>query len=95
VQLLGGLGDGVFDDGVLGGLSAVVVHVDSLVDGGFVEADGIDGGGSDPLFAADEGELAENRGERGRQRIEAEVREPEAEIELVGHGDSVQAVMRR
>ncbi len=56
MELLGGLGDGVFDDGVLGGLGAVVVDVDALVDGGFVEADGVDGGGGDALFAADESE---------------------------------------
>ena len=94
MELFGGLGDCIFDDGIFGGLGAVVVDINALVDGGFVEADGIDGGGSDAFFAADKSELPQNRDERGRQGIEAEVREPEAEIELVGHGDSVQAERR-
>ena len=90
MELFGGLGDGVFDDGVFGGLGAIVVDVNALVDGRFGEADGIDGGGSDALFAADEGELPQDGDERGGKRVEAEVREPEAEVELIGHGDSVQ-----
>ena len=45
VELLGGLGYGVFDDGGGGVLGAVVVDVDALVGGGFVEADGVGGGG--------------------------------------------------
>jgi hypothetical protein len=35
--------------------------------------------------------LPQDGDECGRQGVEAEVREPEAEVELVGHGDSVQA----
>ena len=49
VELLGGLGDGVFDDGGFGVFGAVVVDVDALVGGGFGEADGVDSGGGDTL----------------------------------------------
>ena len=49
VELLGGFGYGVFDDGGGGVFGAVVVDVEALVGGGFVEADGVDGGGGDAL----------------------------------------------
>jgi hypothetical protein len=85
VELLGGFGDSVLDDGVLGGLSAVIIDIDALVDRGFVEADGVDGGGGDPFFPADKRELAEDRNEGRRKVFESKVGKPEAEIELVGH----------
>ena len=70
---------------VFGG--ALVVDEDALVDRGFCEADGVDGGGGDALvvLAADEGELTHDGDERGRKCLEAEVREPKTEIELIGH----------
>ncbi len=98
VELLGGFGDGVFDDGVGGVFGAVVVDVDALVGGGFVEADGIGGGGEDALATgwvlgaaggADEGELAHDGDERGRQSFETEVGEPETEVELICHRTSL------
>jgi len=89
VELLRGFGDGVLDDGVLGGLGAVVVDVDALVDGGLCETDGVDAGCCDAFFTADERELTQDGDERRRQRVEAEVREPEAEIELIGHISSL------
>ena len=64
VELLGGLGDGVFDDGGGGVFGAVVVDVDALVGGGFGEADGIDAGGGDAGVPADGGELAHDRDHR-------------------------------
>ncbi len=78
MELLGGFGYGVFDDGVFGLLGAVVVDVDALVGGGFVEADGVDAGRGDSFVSADEGELAHDRDERFGERFEAEVGEPEA-----------------
>lgn len=78
VELLGGFGYGVFDDGVLGFLGAVVVDVDALVGGGFVESDGVDAGCGDSFFSADKGELAHDRGEFFGKRFEAEVGKPEA-----------------
>ena len=97
VKLLGGFGYGAFDDGAGGVLvffGAIVVDVDALVGGGFGEADGVDGGGVDALAggvvgAADEGELAHDRDQRGREGVEAEVGEPETEVELIGHGSSL------
>ncbi len=94
MELLGGLGDGVFDDGVFGvaGLGgALVVDEDALIGGGLGKADGVDGGDGDALvvLAADEGELAHDGDERGRQGLEAEVGEPETEVELIGHKDSL------
>ena len=47
MELLGGFGDGVFDDGAGGVLvffGAFVVDVDALVGGRLGEADGIDAG---------------------------------------------------
>ena len=44
VELLGGFGYGVFDDGGGGVFGAVVVDIDALVDGSFGEVDGIDAG---------------------------------------------------
>ena len=90
MELLGGLGDGVFDDGVFGvaGFGGTfVVDEDALVGGGFGEADGVDGGDGDSLvfLAADKGELAEDADERGREGLEAEVGKPETEVELIGH----------
>ena len=89
VELLGGLGDGVFDDGAGGVFGAVVVDVDALVGGGFVEADGVDAGGGDAGVFADEGELAHDRDEGRGEGVEAEVGEPEAKVELIGHRDSL------
>jgi hypothetical protein len=34
--------------------------------------------------------LPQHRDERGGKGVEAKVREPEAEVELIGHRDSVQ-----
>ena len=78
VELLGGLGYGVFDDGAGGVFSAVVVDVDALVSGGFAEADGVDGGCGDTLVSTDEGELTHHRDEGVGKGFEAEVGEPEA-----------------
>ena len=92
VELLGGFSDGVFDDGAGGVLvffGAVVVDVDALVGGGFGEADGIDARRRNALFAADEGELAHHRDHGRREGFEAEVREPEAKVELIGHSSSL------
>jgi hypothetical protein len=97
VELLGGFCYRAFDDGA-GGVpvffGAVVVDVDALVGGGFGEADGVDRGGVDALAggvgaAADEGELAHDRDQRRGEGIEAEVGEPETEVELIGHGFSL------
>jgi hypothetical protein len=92
VELFGGLGDGVFDDGgggVAAFFGAIIGDVDSLVGGGFGEADGIGGGCGDPLFATDEGELAHDRDESRGEGVEAEVGKPEAKVELIGHEDSL------
>src|SRR5262249_8834627 len=89
VELLGGLGDGVFDDGVGGVFGAVVVDVDALIGGSFVEADWVDTGGGDTGFFADEGELAHDRDQGRGKGVEAEVREPEAKVELIGHTSSL------
>ena len=98
VELLGGFADGGLDDG--GGgvpvlLGTAVVDVEALEGGGFGEGDGVGGGGGDALAlgvaageapGADKGELAHDGDERGGERFEAEVGEPEAEVELIGHG---------
>jgi hypothetical protein len=97
VELLGGFGDGGLDDGAGGVLiffGAVVVDVDALVGGGFVEADGIDGGGGDALAlriaaGADDSELTHDRDEGVGEGLEAEVGEPETEVELIGHRGSL------
>ena len=78
VELLGGLGYGVFDDGGFGVLGAVVVDVDALIGRGFGEVDGIDRGSGDAFFSTNEHKLAEDRNQCGGQRLEAEVGEPEA-----------------
>ena len=94
VELLGGFGDGVFGErGVgLGGFRAFVVDVDALVDGGFGPVDGIGGGSGDAgklglsaTFAGDGDELTEHADECVGEGLEPEVREPETEVELVGH----------
>lgn len=95
VEDLGGLGDGGLDDGgggVLIFFGAFVGDVEALVDGGFREADGVGGGGLHPLglhvalvAAADERELAHDARKCGGKGFQAEVGEPEAEIELIGH----------
>lgn len=99
VELLGGFGDGVFGEGrfdVGGGLGAIGFHslivIDALIDGGFGPVDGVGAGGDDAgelavgaAFSGDQSELAEDAGERGGERLEAEVRIPETEIELIGH----------
>ncbi len=72
---------------VVAGLGGTfVVDEDALVDGRLGEAEGVDSGGSDALvlLAADERELAQDRGHRGGQSFKAEVGEPETEIELIG-----------
>ncbi len=87
VEVLGGLGYGVFDDGIGGVLGAVIVDVETLVGGRFGEVDGVDGGCGDAVGVgasggcrtyADAGELAEHGGERRRERFEAKVGKPEA-----------------
>ena len=95
VELLGGFGDGVFDDGVLdvgGVFGALVVDEDALIDGGLCPVDGVGGSGGDAAelaggfaFSGDGGELAENARQRRWEGLQAEVGEPEAEVELVGH----------
>ena len=93
VELLGGFGDGVFDEGVGGIFGAVVGDVDALVGGGFSEADGVYGGSGDTLglgAAADAGKLVQDGDERGGERLKAEVGEPEAKVELIGHRTRVQ-----
>ncbi len=89
MEVLGGFGYGVFDDGVGGVFGAVVVDVEALVGGGLGEVDGVDGGGGDAFgvgvcggfgIYADAGELAEHGGERRGEGLEAEVGEPEAEV---------------
>jgi len=97
VELLGGLRYGALDDGTGGVLiffGAGVVDVDALVGGGFGEADGVDAGCVDALArwvgaAADEGELAHDRDKGAGEGLEAEVGEPETEVELIGHGSSL------
>ena len=87
MEVFGGFGYGVFDDGVGGVFGAVVVDVEALVGGGLGEADGVDGGGGDAVGVglsggcgadADAGELAEHGGERCGEGFEAKVGEPEA-----------------
>jgi hypothetical protein len=98
VKLLGGFGYGGLDDGgggVLVFFGARVVDVDALVGGGFVEADGIDGGCGDPLVSADEGELAQDRDQGVGEGVEAEVWKPETEVELIGHVGSLVLWVRR
>src|ERR1700744_5856633 len=94
VELLGGFGDGVFGEGGVGfgGFAAFVVDVDALVDGGFRPVDGIGGGSGDAgelglsaAFAGDGDELTEHADECVGEGLEPEVREPETEVELVGH----------
>ncbi len=94
VELLGGFGDGGFGEaGVgVGGFGAVVVDVNTLVDGGFGPVDGIRGGGGDAGelgmgagLAGDDDELAQDADEGVGQGLEPEVRKPEAQIKLVGH----------
>ena len=80
VELLGSLSNGVVDDGVLGGLGAVIIDVDTLVDGCFVEGDGVNGGRGDSLgfWTGDGCELAEDADELAGQAVKAEVGKPEA-----------------
>ena len=87
VEVFGGFGDGVFDDGVGGVFGAVVVDVEALVGGGLGEVDGEDGGGGDAVGVgfsggcgtkADAGELAEHGYERCWEGFEAKVGKPEA-----------------
>lgn len=78
VELLGGLGYGVFDEGGGGLFGAVIVDVETLIGGGLVEADGVGAGGPDARVAADEGELAHDRDECRGEALETEVGEPEA-----------------
>ena len=42
--------------------------------------------------SADERELAQDRDQRGGKSLEAEVGEPEAKVELIGHEDSLQGL---
>jgi hypothetical protein len=102
VELLGGLGDCVLDDGAfgIGGvLGAIVVDVDPLVGRRFGPVDRIDAGGGDAAEGAgglavfgDEGELAEDADECSGERVEAKVGVPEAELKLIGHGTILLAV---
>ena len=88
VELLGGFGHGGLDDGAfgVGGVGrAGVVDVDALVGGGLGPVDGVGAGGLDSgegaagfAVGGDESELAEHSGESGGERLEAEVRVPEA-----------------
>jgi hypothetical protein len=94
VELFGGLGDGVFDDGGGGVFGAVVVDVDALVGGGLGEADGIGRGCGDAGVFADEGELTHDRDHGRGEGVEAEVGEPEAKVELIGHRNSLEAGSR-
>jgi len=89
VKLLSGFGYGGFDDGSGGVFGAIIVDEDALVGGSLVEADGVDSGGDDALVSADEGELAQDGDERVGKGVEAEVRKPEAKVELVGHWGSL------
>ncbi len=77
VELLGGFGYGVFDDGTGGVFGAVVVDVEALVGGGFVEADGVDAGCGDALVSTNECELTHDRDEGVGEGFKAEVGEPE------------------
>ena len=98
VELLRGFGYGVFDDGAGGVgvfLGAVIVDVDALVGGCFGEADGIDAGCRYALFSADERELAHDRNHGRGEGLEAEVGEPETEVELIGHKDSLDPLKDR
>ena len=61
VELFGGLGDCVFDDGARGVFGSVVVDVDALVGGGLGETDGINAGSGDAGVFADSSELAHDR----------------------------------
>lgn len=97
VVLLGGFGDGAFDEGtgcVGVFLGTVVVDVDALVGWGFGEGDGVDGGDGDAFVSTDKGELAEDGDERGGKGLEAEVREPETKVKLIGHRSSLDAARR-
>ena len=85
VEEFGGFGDGVFDDGGLGGLGAVVVDEEALVGGWLGEVDGVGGCGGDTGVAGDERELAQHGDERGGEGLEAKVGKPHAEVELIGH----------
>jgi hypothetical protein len=89
VKLFGGLSYGAFDEGGRGVFGTVVVDVDALVGGGFIEADGVDAGCGNSLVSADERELAHDRHHRGRECVQAEVGKPEAKVELIGHMDSL------
>ena len=73
-------------------LRALVVDVNALVDGGLGPVDGIGAGGGDAgelglgaAFAGDGDELTEHADERVGEGLETEVREPKAEVELIGH----------
>ena len=66
-------------------LSGGSIHVNALVDRGLGRVDRVGGGRGDPL-AADRGELAQHAGERGGERLQAEVGVPETEIKPVCHG---------
>ena len=87
-ERVGRAGDGGLDDGVGAIFGASVVDVEALVDGCLGEGDGIGGCGVYALAGrggAERGELAHDGDERRRERLQAEVGEPEAQVELIGH----------
>ena len=88
VEEFGGFGYGVVDDGgggVCGLRGARVEDELALVDGGLGKADRVGGGRGDARKAGDAGELTHDRDERGWERGETEVGEPEGKVELIGH----------
>ena len=90
MQLLGGFGDGIFDDGtfrILGGLGAVVIDVDSLIGGRLGPVDRVDAGCCDAAERAvglailgDDRKLPQHAYKRCRQRLQSKVRVPQTEI---------------
>jgi hypothetical protein len=69
-----------------------LIFIDALVDGRLCPVDGVGAGGGDAgelgvgaAFAGDGDELSKHADHRVGEGLEAEVREPEAEVELIGH----------
>ena len=83
MHVLGRFGDGRIDcrrGRVLVLFGAFVIHVNTLVGGRLAEGDRVSGSGGDARLTTDAGKLPKYAGERRRQRVEAEIGEPEAEI---------------